>query len=299
MRVPAVCLALALAAPASAHDFWKHWGDGRAELNGYRLTQPRYGVNRQGSAVLVFVTEDFSDSLRVKADPGKHPATDVYPVMKLNFIRSFQTGIYDYNTMTSVFARVAAAWPVAKVSFSSQEWCGHVWHQIVPGAGGVSGIFHSYFDGEADGKDALPLPEGGVFEDALPILLRGWNGEYLKAGESRTVPFLGSLYASRLAHKPLAWRRATISRAAAASEVKVPAGTFAAVLYTVAEEGGAKATYAFEAAPPFRLLRRSSDAGDDAVLLGSSRQPYWQQNGPDGEKFLKELGLKPHSRLAQ
>ena len=298
MRGSAACLVLALAAPASAQDFWKHWGDGRAELNGYRLTQPRYGVNRAGSAVLVFVTEDFSDSLRVKADPGKHPAADVHPVLKLNVVRSFQTGIYDYNTMTSVFARVAAGWPVAKVSFSSQEWCGHVWHQIVPGKDGVSGIFHSYFDGEADGKDALPLPEGGVFEDALPILLRGWNGEYLKAGESRTVPFLGSLFASRMAHRPLAWGRATISRAASAIEVKVPAGTFAAVVYTVTEEGGPRSTYAFEAATPFRLLRRSSDAGDDAVLLGSTRQPYWKQNGPEGEKFLKELGLKPHSRLA-
>ena len=167
IRLAVASLALAAAAPAAAQDFWKHWGDGRAELNGYRLTQPRYGVNRDGSAVLVFVTEDFSDSLRVKADPGKHPAADVYPVMKLNVIRSFQTGIYDYNTMTSVFARVAAGWPLVKVSFSSQEWCGHVWHQIVPGKGGVAGLFHSYFDGEADGKDALPLPEGGVFEDAL------------------------------------------------------------------------------------------------------------------------------------
>ena len=298
MRVHAVFLAFALAAPVSAQDFWKHWGDGRAELDGYRLTQPRYGANRKGSAVLVFVTEDFSDTLRVKAEPGQHPAKDVYPVMKLNVIRSFQTGIYDYNTMTSIFARVAVGWPLVKISFSSQDWCGHVWHQILPDPTGVSGVFHSYFDGEADGRDALPLPKGGVFEDALPLLLRGWNGAYLKAGESRSVPFLGSLFGSRLAHRALAWGRATISRAAAPSEVKVPAGTFAAILYTVAEEGGPKAVYAFEAAPPFRLLRRSSDAGDDAVLLGSSRQAYWRENGPEGEKYLKELGLKPHSRLA-
>jgi hypothetical protein len=121
---------LACARPALGQDFWAHWGDGKAELNGYRLTEPRYGANRKGSVVLVFVTEDFSDSLRVKADPGKHPATDVYPVLKLNLVRDFQTGIYNYNAMTSAFARVAPGWPVAKVSFSSQEWCGQVWHQI-------------------------------------------------------------------------------------------------------------------------------------------------------------------------
>ena len=37
-------------------DFWKHWGDGQAELNGYRLKQPRYGVVRDGTAVMIFVT---------------------------------------------------------------------------------------------------------------------------------------------------------------------------------------------------------------------------------------------------
>jgi hypothetical protein len=288
---------LAFAGPASAQDFWAHWGDGRAELNGYRLTQPRYGANRSGSAVFIFVTEDFSDSLRVKADPGRHPASDVYPVLKLNEVRDFQTGIYDYNTMTSVFARVRAGWPIAKVSFSSQEWCGHVWHQILPRAGQVDGVLHSYFDGEADGRDDLPLPVGGVFEDALPILLRGWNGAYLKAGESRTVPLLPSLLRRRLAHKPLAWGKATITRAPKTSALRVPAGVFEAVTWTVAEDGGPKVTYAIEAAPPYRLLRRSSDSGEDAVLLGSARQAYWKLNGPGGEKYLKELGLKPPSGL--
>ena len=132
-------LLLSLAAPSPAQDFWDHWGDGKAELNGYALKQPRYGAVRTGTSVLIFVTEDFSDTLRVKADPGKHPASDVYPVMKLNAVRDFPTGIYDYNVMTSAFLRVAPGWPVAKVSFSSQEWCGHVWHQLVPRDGKLGG----------------------------------------------------------------------------------------------------------------------------------------------------------------
>ncbi len=97
---------------------------------------------------------------------------------------------------------------MAKVSFSSQEWCGHVWHQIAPRGGKLSGIFHSYFDGEADGSDDLAFPKDGVFEDALPILLRGWNGVYLKPGETRTVPFLPSLLWVRLHHRSLAWTTA-------------------------------------------------------------------------------------------
>jgi hypothetical protein len=297
MRVPAAFLFLMAALPASAQDFWKHWGDGRAELNGYRLTQPRYGALRPGSAVLIFVTEDFSDAERVKAESPRPGAEGVYPVLKLNHLREFQTGIYDYRTMTSVFARVAPGFPVRKVSFSSQDWCGQVWHQLLPGPSRVDGVFHSYFEGEADGQDALSFPEGGVFEDALPILLRGWNGEYLKEGESRTVPFLPSLFSRRLNHKRLARGQAMIARASGASRVEVPAGTFQAVVYTVAEEGGPKTTYAFEAAPPYRFLRRSSDAGEDAVLLGSTRQPYWKHNGLGGEALLRELGLRPASRL--
>jgi hypothetical protein len=280
---------------ALAQDFWAHWGDGKAELNAYRLKQPRYGAVRDGTAILVFVTEDFSDSLRVKADPGRHPPAEVYPVLKLNEVRDFQTGIYDYNVMTSVFARVAAGWPVAKVSFSSQEWCGHVYHQILPGSGRVGGAFHSYFDGEADGTEDLALPRDGVFADALPILLRGWRGAYLKPGETRTVPLLPSLLSSRLAHRRLAWGRARIARSAETSQLAVPAGTFAVTTWIVAEEGGGTTSYAFESAPPYRLVKVAGQDGVALELLGSTRLAYWKLNAPGGETHLRELGL-PASR---
>jgi hypothetical protein len=281
----------------ASNTFWAHWGDGRAELNGYRLVQPRYGPPRVGSAVYIFVTEDFSDSVRVKADPGQHPAPDVYPVMKLNALRHFQTGIYDYKVMTSSFARVASGWPVAKVSFSSQEWCGHVYHQILPRGPKVDGLFHSYFDGEADGQDDLPQPEGGVYEDVVPILARGWGTVYLKPGESRKVPFLPSLLRARLDHKRLAWAQATISRAAETTNVKVPAGSFDASVWTVVEQGGRTFTYQIETAAPYRLLRWSTDAGEEASLLGSTRLAYWKLNGAGGEQHLAEIGLKPASML--
>src|SRR4030095_13276446 len=120
----------------------------KAEIDSYALIQPRYGEPREGRAVLIFVTEDFSDSLRVKADPGVHPKSDVYPVLKLNQVRKFQTGIYDYSLMTSVFARVEPSFPVVKVSFSAQEWCGHVWAQWLRRGDRLEGVLHSYFDRE-------------------------------------------------------------------------------------------------------------------------------------------------------
>jgi hypothetical protein len=279
------------APPSLRPDFWAHWSDGKAEMNGYRLTQPRYGAPRKGTAVLVFVTEDFSDSLRVKADPGKHPASDVYPVLKLNAVRDFQTGIYDYNVMTSVFARVSAGWPLAKVSFSSQEWCGNVYHQVLPRGGRLLGVSHSYFDGEADGQDDLESPAGGVLEDMLPILLRGWGGAYLAPGESRSVPYLPSLLRARLEHKRLAWARARISRGPASAPVTVPAGRFKVDTWQVSQDGGPTLTYEIESAPPFRRVRWSANTGEEGVLLGSTRLAYWKLNGPGGEKHLREMGL--------
>ncbi len=280
-----------LAAPASAQDFWKHWGDGRAELDGYSLVQPRYGAPRRGTAVYVYVTEDFSDSLRVKADPGRHPPADVHPVLKLNAVRRFGTGIYDYAVMTSTFLRVAPGWPLAKVSFSSQEWCGHVWHQLVPRSGKLAGLFHSYFDGEADGTDALDLPAGGIMEDALPVLVRGWNGALVEPGQSRTVPFLPSLLWARLQHRPLAWTKATITRSKATSRVTVAAGTFEVATYDVAVEGGRKLSFGVEAAPPYRLVRQTGADEERLELKGSTRLAYWQLNKPGDEKHLRELGL--------
>jgi hypothetical protein len=105
------------------------------------------------------------------------------------------------------------------------------------------------------------------------------------------VPFLPSLLAARLGHRRLAWGRATISRAAGTSTLSTPAGRFDVVTWTVAREGADTTTFAFEALPPYRLVKRSSDAGEELVLTGSTRLAYWKLNGQGGERHLKELGL--------
>ena len=156
-------------------------------------------------------------------------------------------------------------------------------------------MWHSYFDGEADGQDDLAQPEGGVFEDMVPILVRGWGAPTWSAGGERTVPFLPSLMRARLEHRPLAWGRAKISRAAAPSSVTVPAGTFRGHLdgrgggwphHDVPGGGGG-------AVPADPLV---VGHGEEASLLGSARMPYWQLNQPGGEARLKEMGL-PHAVL--
>lgn len=299
---------------AKAPSFWGSWGDGKAEVSGYRLRMPRYGQPRDGSLVLIYVTEDLSDSLRVKADPGRHPPSDVYPVMKLNAIRKFQTGIYDYSVMVSVFSRVDFAtaerpFPLRKISLSSQEWCGHVYHQIIPQAGTAAlgggpparwqSTSHSYFDGEADEQRVLVPPPAAavVAEDELPLLLRSYaeRREFLAPGEQRSVAFLPSLLRARLQHKPLAFTQAVITRLREPLSQTTPAGEFRVVSYSVKIGSGGGdsdgATFHFEAAPPHRLIHYRWDSGEEASLLGSDRLPYWQLHDNGHESLLKKLGL--------
>jgi len=176
------CVGLAAEAPRNpdfnSDPFQKHWYDGKAELAGYELTIPRYGQTRKGEAVTIFVYEPFSNSARVKADPGKHPATDEFPVMKLNLVEDFATGVYDYNLMTSVFVAMSSVNNLppgtpTKVSFSSQEWCGHVYEQMLFDSSSIRRTRHSYFDGEGDVNDTLEFPKNGISEDSLLFWARG------------------------------------------------------------------------------------------------------------------------------
>src|SRR5262245_50861079 len=181
--------------PSFGDSFWKRWGDGKGELSSYDLTFPRYGELRKGTAVTVFVTETFSNSLRVKSDPGKHPKSDEYPVMKLNLVEDFSTGIYDYNLLTSAFVALT---PVngrpsgspTKVSFSSQEWCGNAFAQLLFDASSARLSLHSYFDGEADQSRVIAAPPDALAGDALLLWARGFTWPLVQPGERREVPLV-------------------------------------------------------------------------------------------------------------
>lgn len=290
---------------ASAHDsprfdqdFWSRWGDGKAEMAGYELTYPRYGQSRQGVAVTIFVTETFSNSLRVKADPGKHPDSDLFPVMKLNLIKDFQTGIYDYNTMLSSFVALAPAnarpaGSITKASYSSQEWCGHVYQQISFDAHTARSTLHSYFDGEADQDREIEYPEDGISEDGLHFWARRMAPPVLIPGETREVQLLTSLQHARESHTELAWKRATLSRSRGTLTLTVPAGTFEVERWTAELENGLVRNFYVEKASPHRIVRWESTGGERADLLGVDRLEYWTMNRNGGEEALKKLGLSP------
>jgi hypothetical protein len=295
---PALFLALAASLPAAAlftSDFWKIWADGHAEIASYDLTEPHYGKPRQGVAIAIWVSEMFSNSARVKADPGKHPHSDEFGVMKLNLVKDFQTGVYDYNDMTSAFVStqpVNGRGPgyATKVSFSSQEWCGNVYHQILLDPTKIRSHRHSYFDGEGDANIELPYPANGVSEDALPFWARGMAQPVLEPGESKTVDVLTSLQWVRDKHVNASWSSAQLSRAKAPVEVTVPAGKFTADVFT-ATLSHVKRTYYVESTGARRILKWESSSGEKAELLASERLKYWEMNGPGGEEALRKLKL--------
>jgi hypothetical protein len=278
--------------------FWKIWGDGQAELAGYDLTYPRYGQPRKGTATTIFVTEPFSNSSRVKADPGKHPPQDEFPVMKLNLVIDFQTGIYDYNEMTSSFVALKsvngrAAGTPTKVSFSSQEWCGHVWHHLLFDQSRVRNALHSYFDGEADQLSDMPNPADSACEDQALLWARGMAQPFLRPGQSRQLPYLPSLQSARHAHEPLQWQRATFSRGDRTEVVAVPAGRFSCDVLRVTPVKGPERTYFVESSGARRIVKWEAAGGEKGELTGSARLKYWDLNREGGEKYLAKLGLKP------
>ena len=295
--------------PAYDQAFGARWFDGTAELAGYRLTYPRYGELREGTAVSIVVTERLDPATLVKAerDPGRG-----VPTIKLNLIEDFQTGVYDYNLMTSAFVTTAASSTLgaaglpAKVAFSSQEWCGLSFSMARFEPSRVALATHSYFEGEADSERGLARPADGIAEDQLLLWARGLAGPVLEPGESRDVPLFRSMAIARLRHVPMDWDDATLSRAEGTESIEVPAGAFDAERMSVrVQSESAPRTYGtgqvgslprewtfwVEAGGDRRVLRYSRDDGLDAQLLASDRLKYWELNREGNESYLDRLGL--------
>ncbi|PWH82738.1 septum formation inhibitor Maf [Algibacter marinivivus] len=170
-------------------EFNTYWYTGEAEISSYKLEQARYGEIREGTAVLVYVTEDFLPKVQVKAD-YQNPKN--IPVLKLNATKNFNTGIYPYSIMQSTFYPVSNNKHALKVSSSMQEWCGHVYAQL-NNRDQFQVMSHSYFEGEADQNFKL---DKAILENELWTKLR-INPKSLPTGDLKIIP---SFEYSRLRH---------------------------------------------------------------------------------------------------
>lgn len=180
----------------SESEFNAYWFQGKAEISSYELEQARYGEIHQGDAVLIFVTEDFSKSKQVKLDNPEANKDDAVKVLKLNLTKKFNTGIYPYSMMQSIFTPLdlkTYPYPL-KVTASSQEWCGHTFTQFNLNKDNTFTITSlSYF--ESEGDETIDLP-ATILEDEIWTIIK-INPNSLPIGKTKMIP--GSLY-QRLRH---------------------------------------------------------------------------------------------------
>ena len=259
-----------------------YWYSGGAEITSYKLTQARYGELREGEAVMVFVTEPFSPKSNTKADS---PSKDNVNVLKLNFTKRFNTGIYHYSMMSSTFYPVDGSTQSLKVSTSVQEWCGHVYMEL-QNKKKFELVNHSYFEGESfvSSIDKTPL------EDDVWSQIR-LHPETLKS-KSKMIP---SFFYLRLMHKEAKAYDCTMMRAENKDQTTVVTISYPELERTL------KIRYSTDF--PHSILSWTESYPDGfgankkmlettGVATKSIRSEYWNKNGNADEKMREELGLK-------
>ena len=264
-------------------EFKNYWFSGKAEITSYKLSQARYGELREGSAVLIFVTEPFLESKQVKADE-KHPSN--IPVLKLNSTKNYLTGIYPYSIMTSSFLPVNEVSHALKVAFSAQEWCGQVYAQL-NNKNDFEITSHSYFENEADQDFII---EKTYLEDEIWSKIR-INPANLPIGEIEIIP---SFEYIRLSHKVFKTYKATTS-----VQLKNDTTSTYSISYPDLERS---IEIDFITKFPYNIIGWSESSksgfGSNAKIMTSTAvknksiiTPYWQQN-KNSDLFLRDsLGI--------
>ena len=168
-------------------DFHSYWYDHGAEITRFELEQSRYGEIHPGHAILIFVTEPFLPDIHVKSD-YKSSRLKSIPVLKLNFIKRFDTGIYDYSMMKSVFTPIPTEEQqyskTLKVSTTRQDWCGHVYLQYNLDGDRYNVKQYSYFEKEGDKTITIPSVH---LEDEIWTRIR-IAPETLAIGDVKMIP---------------------------------------------------------------------------------------------------------------
>ena len=277
---------------ASPADFYGTWSDGQAEIAGYQLKEFRYGQVRDGQAVLIYVTEPFSRARGVKVDGYDPKNPDHFIALKLNIIKRFQTGIYDYSIMTSLFADPQDGMQPVKQTFSSQEWCGHVYEELKFDAKGVEVDTRSYFDGETT-KTNLRSGRTATL-DSLWIIARGLTTGG-PSGVTFTQSFLGSSTTRRLRHLPVQIFPAQPRWIQKPTNVTTRAGDFNVKTLVFNRQSGVECQMHIETNAPYRVIGWRCNDGEQATLTGSTRLAYWTRARLGDERLLKGLGLTPMS----
>jgi hypothetical protein len=263
--------------------FNTYWFAGKAELCSYDYTINRYDEPRTGYCVFVFVTEDLSKNKQVKLDNATQAGSDKVPVLKLNALQKFQTGIYDYSLMNSLFTPIDINnYPHSlKTTTTVQDWCGHVFTQMNLKGNKYHVKSFSYF--EIEGDKESDTEGGAMLEDEIFTRLR-INPESLPNKKIKIVP---NLTYTRLRHKPIEAENASIEIKDEAAGVKSCIVNYPDIKRRL--------VVSFEAFSPHKILGFTEFDGEkimsEAKLKKSMMSDYWAKHDLKSDPLRKELGL--------
>jgi hypothetical protein len=262
--------------------FNAYWYAGAAEISSFSVKQYRYGELRQAEQVNIFVTEDFSRQKHVKLDDPASAGDDRVPILKLNWIRKFHTGIYDYSIMQSVFKPVNGN-PVLKATVSIQDWCGHVFQQYDQTREGYKLSSRSYFESEGDQESNFPAC---LLEDELWLLIR-LNPEAIPTGDVNIIP--SSLH-HRFKHVKESVQKAAIQ------VIKEPSRSILKLQY---KDIPRSLDIYFDPAFPYSITGWEESFQGALVSSGLRKKvwrgAYWNENGTASEPLRKTLDLNFYS----
>lgn len=266
-------------------EWGKYWFQGQAEISSFDLTQYRYGEPREGEAVLIFVTEDFSRKNQVKLEDPEASKRDKISVLKMNQTRDFNTGIYPYHMMLSAFTPTKEKSGGLKFTVSSQEWCGHTFSQVNLKKGeNYGGRIFSYFEAEGDQSFSF----SGLAEDDLWNLIR-INPNEIPIGGVQVFP---SLIYQRLSHLELKSEEAFIRIQDISAQRRQLELTYGSGKRTLKID--------FEKEFPFQIMgweeiETKEDGKQEitkAVRKSLKMLDYWKKNKVEDSYLREELKLK-------
>ena len=157
------------------------------------------------------------------------------------------------------------------ISLSVQEWCGQVFHALWPGRAEYLSRLSSYFESEGDAEERVKVEMGALYADALPLLVRELDGDFLDGASSWTGPMIPSLWDARVAHQPLRVVLATITR----SIIERQGAQF--TRFDISWPGGSQ-FYEVERELPRGIVRFGVDNGTEFERVVWERLSYWQLN---------------------
>jgi hypothetical protein len=266
---------LALALPCAA-DSWRTdpvWYDGQAEVAVYECEREVYGAVRQYKGTVYTNKENVDPRTTCKSEDGQG-----LEVFKQHWRERIPTPNYDYDYSTMSYTLAADLAPF-KLTMSSHEDCGASLKELwLDEQGHFVWNSSNYFPGGGNKSGKLGNPKNLACEDALTLVLRGYDFEHPAERKLALLPFQRFNTATSL--EPVEAELRYLGK----RELELPVGKLQAhELGLFDAQGGRIAGYWFHAdgaAPWLHVLVQWERPAQKirCRLAALSRKAYWKRD---------------------